>query len=473
MPKENKKRSPLFEEIYLNSPGSSKIGNIISQIMKIFWKIFRISVGIWLVILLINLVFGNFSFADLLDPEMLGTFFFYAFVLTGLNGMYFMYFNDKIGWEKAGLKRVFIASAGSIVLTLIGFFFCRMVDMTLFHDQSLKNFLQNEQPSDYLFPLLFTMVISLFFHLLYFYKALQEQKVTEQKIIAGTASAKFESLKNQIDPHFLFNSLNVLTSLIEENPEQAQKFTTSLSKIYRYVLEQKDKELVSLEEELTFAGTYMKLLKMRFENSIFFEIPDRLSSEEAKVVPLSLQLLLENTIKHNVVSEHRPLRISIYESDGYLVIENNFQKKEVLHKRRGVGLQNIADRYSLVTRREVIVEENPEHFIVKLPVLTKQISIMETTELREENAYFKAKQRVKEMKEFYGNLISYCVVIPFLIFINYSTYWEFQWFWFPMFGWGLGLAIHGFSVFGYGATWEERKIRELMEKDNQQPKTWN
>ena len=440
--------------------------------MDAFKMILKIAVLIWITVIIINLVFGNFGLSALLDPEFLGLFFFYSFVLTALNGIYFKYFNEKIGWEKAGLKRAFLAAGGSIVLTLIGFFFCRMVDKTVFHDQRLSEFLQNEQASYYLFPLLFTAVVSLIFHLLYFYKALQEQKVTEQKIIAGTASAKFESLKNQIDPHFLFNSLNVLTSLIEENPEQAQKFTTSLSKIYRYVLEQKDKELVSLEEELSFAATYMKLLKMRFEDSIYFEAPETLSSPEAKVVPLSLQLLLENTIKHNVVSESRPLRIRIYESDGYLVIENNFQKKEVLHNRKGVGLQNIADRYSLVTRREVLVEENPEYFVVRLPVLTKQISIMENYERKEENAYFKAKQRVKEMKEFYGNLLSYCLVIPFLIFINYKTYWEFQWFWFPLFGWGLGLAIHGFSVFGYGATWEERKIKELMEKD-EQPKTWN
>ena len=440
--------------------------------MKIVKKILKITLVIWVLVLLINLVFGSVSLAALLDPELLGLFLFYSFVLTALNALYFAYFNEKIGWEKGGLKRVFLAAGGSIVLTLIGFFFCRMVDKTVFHDQPLKEFLQNEELSFYLFPLLFTAVISLGFHLLYFYKALQERKVTEQKIIAGTASAKFESLKNQIDPHFLFNSLNVLTSLIEENPEQAQKFTTSLSKIYRYVLEQKDKELVSLEEELAFAVTYMKLLKMRFENSIFFEVPESLSSSEAKVVPLSLQLLLENTIKHNVVSESRPLYIKIYESDGYLVIENNFQKKEVLHKRKGVGLQNIADRYSLVTRREVMIEESPERFVVKLPVLTKQIAIMENYERKEENAYFKAKQRVKEMKEFYGNLLSYCLVIPFLIFINYKTYWEFQWFWFPLFGWGLGLTIHGFSVFGYGATWEERKIKELMEKD-EQPKTWN
>ena len=438
--------------------------------MRSFRDIVKVALAVCLLVAILNLVFSSFSFSDLMNFEAWGMFFMYSFIITVANALFFIYFEKKVGWEKISKKKLAFTIGGSLIITLIAFFFCRIIDKILINGQDLDSFLRNETFGPYFFPLMLAAVITLFVHLLYFYKALQERKVTEQKIIAGTASAKFESLKNQIDPHFLFNSLNVLTSLIEESPEQAQKFTTSLSKIYRYVLEQKDKELVSLEEELTFANTYMKLLKMRFENSIFFEIPEQVSSEEAKVVPLSLQLLLENTIKHNVVSEQRPLKIRIYEEDGYLVIENNFQKKEVLSKRKGVGLQNIADRYSLVTRREVIVEENSERFVVKLPVLTKQISIMETKELKEENAYYKAKQRVKEMKEFYGNLLSYCVVIPFLIFINYQTSWEFQWFWFPLFGWGLGLTIHWFSVFGYGAGWEERKIQELMEKEQQ--KTW-
>ena len=440
--------------------------------MKLLLKILKISAAICILIILLNTIFGGIRLVQLLDISLWGLFLFYSFVLTLINSIYFWFFEKKIGWEGAGLNRVFLASAGSIVLTLIGYFFCRFIDKTIFNSQGVKEFLKNEEIEYYFFPLLITTIISLFFHLVYFYKALQEQKVTEQKIIAGSASAKFESLKNQIDPHFLFNSLNVLSSLIEENQDQAQKFTTSLSKIYRYVLEQKDKELVSLEEELAFAVTYIKLLRMRFENSIFYEVPESYSTPEAKVVPLSLQLLLENTVKHNVISESRPLKIRLYEVDGYLIVENNFQKKEVLFKRNGVGLQNIVDRYGLVTTRKVYIEQNEETFKVKLPVLTKQITVMETDQIMEDNAYFKAKQRVKEMKEFYGNLISYFVIIPFLIFINYSTYWEFQWFWFPLFGWGLGLIIHGFSVFGYGSAWEERKIREIMEKDQSQNKSW-
>ncbi len=440
--------------------------------MKIVFKTLKIALVICLLVVGLNFVFSNQKLNDFLNFQTWGVYLFYSLVLTIINLAYFSFFNQKIGWKNAGFKRVLFASGGSIILTLIGFFFCRMVDYTVFQDMAFTKFLQNESLRFYLFPLLLTIIISLFFHLIYFYKALQEQKVTEQKIIAGSASAKFESLKNQLDPHFLFNSLNVLNALIEENPEKAQKFTGSLSKIYRYVLEQKNKELVSLKEELEFSKVYIRLLHMRFENSIYFELDENLASEEAKIVPLSLQLLLENTIKHNIVSEAKPLTIKIYEEQGNLIIENNLQIKETLQKREGVGLKNIINRYALVTKRKVFIEKNKEFFRVKLPILTKQLSIMETDEIKHENAYFKAKERVKELKEFYSNLLSYVVVIPFLIFINYYTYWEFKWFWFPLFGWGLGLTIHAFSVFGYGATWEQRKIKEIMEKE-ERTKTWN
>ncbi|MBI6117075.1 2TM domain-containing protein [Salegentibacter maritimus] len=440
--------------------------------MKFILKILKISLGVAVFIICLELIFGGFEFEKFRNLEVWFIFFTYSFILTLINGLYFWWFGEKITWEEATLKKVLFGALGSIILTLIGYFFCRVLHYVVYNGIPLQEFWTNERINNYLFPLLFTTIISLFFHLIYFYKALQEKKVKEQKIIAGAASAKFDALKNQLDPHFLFNSLNVLASLIDENPDQAQRFTTGLSKIYRYVLEQKNKELVSLEEELKFATTYMKLLKMRFENSIEFEIPEKISNEEAKVVPLSLQLLLENTIKHNIVSENRPLKIKIYEQDEFLIVENNYQKKEILSNRKGVGLQNIVNRYNEITQRKVLINQTEEIFRVKIPVLTKQISIMETNEIDKENAYFKAKQRVKEMKEFYGNLISYCVVIPFLIFINYSTYWGFQWFWFPLFGWGIGLTIHGFSVFGYGSEWEERKIQEIMDKDKLKTKSW-
>jgi len=295
----------------------------------------------------------------------------------------------------------------------------------------------------------------------------QENKVKEQKIIAGTASAKFETLKNQIDPHFLFNSLNVLSSLIEENLENAQRFTTSLSKVYRYVLEQKDKDLVPIEEELAFAKTYINLLQMRFENSLTYEVLIENVDYEAKVVPLSLQLLLENAVKHNIISEQKPLHILIFIEKDTLVIQNNFQKKAVLQEGQGVGIQNIMSRYAIITKRKVAIDQNEHTFTVKLPILTKQISIMENSNYDVVPAFYKAKKQVEELRKFYTSLLSYCVVIPFLVFINLKYSSQFQWFWFPMFGWGFGLIMKALRVygFGFGSNWEERKIQELLTKE--------
>lgn len=395
----------------------------------------------------------------------------YAFVLGYSN----MTFHDFLSRRKPGSKpaRIIIGLIGSVIITICGLFLLRMFTAMVYQSQSFATFIENDSFKNYQFGLWVTLTIVIIFHFIYFYNEYQKNKLKEQKVIATTASAQFESLKNQIDPHFLFNSLNVLTSLIEENPDNAQRFTVSLSKIYRYVLEQKDKELVTVSEELEFAKTYMNLLKMRFENSLTFEIPEHLNNEDAKVVPLSLQLLLENTIKHNIVSESKPLHIKITVEDNYLVVQNNLQKREVLQTRKGVGLQNIVNRYDILTKRKVLIDESNTFFKVKIPILTKQISVMETKYLyNEETAYSRAKKRVEDIKGFFGNLVAYCVVIPFLIFINYKTSWHYQWFWFPMLGWGMGVIFHAFGVFGYGKEWEDRKIKEILEKE-QHTNTWN
>ncbi|MBQ0788078.1 MAG: 2TM domain-containing protein [Oceanihabitans sp.] len=407
-------------------------------------------------------LFINFSFYQL-----------YAFVL-GYSNMYYFSYLEKRTWEtKNGIsiRRLIIGIVGSIIITLIGLFILRVLTALVYDGTTFEAFIAKESWRNYSFGIWITLSIVITFHAFYFFNKLQQNKIKEQKVIAGTASAKFDALKNQLDPHFLFNSLNVLTSLIEENPDNAQKFTTSLSKVYRYVLEQKNKDLVSVDEELAFAKTYMSLLKMRFEDSIVFEIPEQATNPESKVVPLSLQLLLENAVKHNIVTSSKPLHIKIYEENGNLIVENNLQIKQIVKKSSGVGLSNITQRYQLLTTKKVHINQEANRFAVAIPMLTKQITSMERINTNtKEDAYYRAKKRVEEIKGFYGNLTSYCLVIPFLIFINYSTSWNFQWFWFPMFGWGMGVVIHGFTVFGYGKTWEERKINEILEKEEQQNK---
>jgi hypothetical protein len=397
----------------------------------------------------------------------------YSFVIGFSNIYYFDYLECR-QWQKGDMfKRIAIGVFGSTVITLIDLFVLRVFTSMLYNGKTFEEFIADETYHNYTFGLWITLTIVAIFHFIYFYNRYQKNKIKEQKIIAGTASAKFDALKNQLDPHFLFNSLNVLTSLIEEHPESAQKFTTSLSKVYRYVLEQKNKDLVTVDEELEFAKTYMSLLKMRFEDSIIFDIPEKASNPESKVVPLSLQLLLENAVKHNIVTANKPLHIKIYEANGTLVIENNLQPKQIVKKGSGVGLSNIMQRYQLLTNKKVNINQQAQVFAVTIPMLTKQISIMRTQSTsRIDDGYVRARKHVEDLKEFYYSLISYCVVIPFLIFINYKTSWHFQWFWFPMFGWGIGLVFQAYKVYVndgvLGRNWEKRKIDEFMQEEENQ-----
>ncbi len=443
-----------------------------NKYIREFPRALGIGLLVFSVIVLINFLNGNeVAFDGKMKSTLLYTLL-YSISLHLANTCLFIFLDKVFKEERFSKKRILVGFVSSFFLSLFVIFLLRVFENVLIEGDKLSEFLIKEKPTNYILSSVFTFIILLIVHFVYLYKWYQENKLKEQKIIAGSASAQFESLKNQIDPHFLFNSLNVLSSLIEENPDAAQKFTTSLSKVYRYVLEQKDKELVTVEEELKFAKTYMNLLKMRFENSISFEVPT-FENEEAKVVPLSLQLLLENCIKHNIVSEKKPLHIKIYISANELIIENNKQIKEVLQDRKGVGLQNIVNRYAILTKRNVIIQESENIFKVKLPILTKQIAIMESQLINSENISFaKAKERVEKLKGFYGNLISYCTVIPILIIININTVHNFQWFWFPMLGWGIGLTFHAFETFGVGKNWEERKIQEILNKKNKTT-NWN
>ncbi len=439
--------------------------------MNIFYKelprtIF-LSITIFIVIQLLNVILGSTLHFNINLLVQFGFVALYTFSLTFANSLLFKYLDKIFSTDRFSKKRLIVGFLSSFLVSLLVIFLLRIFEELVVNRNSLDYFISNEKAVNYVTAIIITFVVTLSLYAFLFYKAFNENKVKEQKIIAGTANAKFESLKNQIDPHFLFNSLNVLSSLIEENPDNAQKFTTSLSKIYRYVLEQKDKDLVTVQEELNFAKTYMNLLKMRFENSISYELPENYDNPEARVVPLSLQLLLENTIKHNIVSEQKPLHIKIFINDNYLVIQNDLQKKEVLQDRQGVGLQNIISRYAILTQRKVIVNQTEKEFAVHLPILTKQVSIIESVSNSGQNtAYYRAKKRVEELRGFYGNLISYCCVIPILIFINLTYMPQFQWFWFSLCGWGFGVLMHAFKVFGYGHSWEERKIKEILNKGN-------
>lgn len=396
----------------------------------------------------------------------------YALLIYFGNMLVIRYLLNRYKGQIFTTGRMITAVLGSAMVTLLMIFLAEAILAKVIGGNTFEGFLRAQNFNDYRNTLILSLFITAVFYLFYYYKYKKDIQVTRQQVIAGAATAQFDALKNQLDPHFLFNSLNVLSSLIEENPDAAQNFTTGLSKIYRYVLEQKNKELVSLDEELQFARTYIRLLKMRFEDGIRFEIPEAASDPQYKVVPLSLQLLLENAVKHNRVDRDSPLVIRIVEKDGYLEVVNNLQPKQVLKKGSGVGLKNIADRYALLTNKQMSKNRSSKEFVVRIPMLSKKVSSMEIQkEYIEDRRYLKAKERVEQLKGFYWNAISFIVVIPFLAWINYQTT-SFPWIIFPILGWGFGLVVHGMEAYGYnpiwGKRWEERKIREIMEQEEKQ-----
>jgi LytS/YehU family sensor histidine kinase len=182
--------------------------------------------------------------------------------------------------------------------------------------------------------------------------------------------SQFDMLKNQVNPHFLFNSLNVLSSLISSEPELAERFTEHLSKIYRYVLENKDKEVVNIETEISFINSYIFLLNIRFKDKMKIDI--RLNDGDLKynILPLAMQVLIENAVKHNAFSKRNPLLIEIFvDNQKYLNIINNYQKREQNIQSTGLGLVNISNRYKFFTSREPKFGIIGDKYVAKIPLL--------------------------------------------------------------------------------------------------------
>jgi len=204
---------------------------------------------------------------------------------------------------------------------------------------------------------------------IYYFNRSRLIEIEKNKLQKVTAEQKLNTLKNQVNPHFLFNSLNTLVTLIPEDEDQAIQFVQELSKTYRTILEVRDEKLITIEKELEALDSYIYLLKTRFQGKILIinTVPDNYLSEF--VLPISLQILIENAVKHNIVSKSKPLRIEICVKDNYLVVKNNLQKKDQAFASTKVGLTNIRSRYKFMTSQEVKVEETKDEFIVRLPII--------------------------------------------------------------------------------------------------------
>lgn len=205
-----------------------------------------------------------------------------------------------------------------------------------------------------------------------FFTAWKQSLIEVEKYKTESANAQLQNLKNQLNPHFLFNNLSVLSSLVYINQDKAIDFIHELSKVYRYVLDNKGAELVPLQEELDFLSHYIYLLKIRFESSIIFEIQIEEAQKNAYLPPMCLQTLVENTIQHNEASQANPLRVSIYTKGDVLIVENPIQPRSDKVESSQTGLKNIRSRYSFFTEEKMEISNEGKYFKISLPLIHRK-----------------------------------------------------------------------------------------------------
>jgi hypothetical protein len=218
----------------------------------------------------------------------------------------------------------------------------------------------------------FTVLLSLGLFLM---QRWRESSLEAERYRKENVEFRFEMLRNQVNPHFLFNSLNTLAGLVYESPDTASAFVRELARVYRYVLEVGERELVTLDRELAFLDAFIYLVEIRYATGLAFRQEIAESARERQIPPLTLQLLVENAIKHNIVSGAKPLVITIVATDDTLTVSNNLQRKLVPEAGTHTGLTNIRNRYGYLTDQPVLVTETPEMFSIQLPLLKPETHV--------------------------------------------------------------------------------------------------
>jgi sensor histidine kinase YesM len=304
-------------------------------------------------------------------PELLACYAYFIGIalLIWQGNVWFMYFiRKKYTWSYRQYHKIVIS------LFLINIVYSGTLSMLLLH--LWKMFARETYGQDgpvvntSLIIIIAACFITNIYEILFLNKEMEHSQSRVEQLNIAKAQAELEALKNQIDPHFIFNSLNTLSFLITRDPQNARLYNDTLAKVYRYILSNKEKDMVLLREEIEFISNYFYLLKIRFGEAIsmVIEITD-LSSEDFLIPPISMQALVENAIKHNEFNDKIPLTISVSISSNYVIIKNIINPKTYPNPTSKIGLGNLDLRYKLLTKRNIIIENNFKSFSVKLPII--------------------------------------------------------------------------------------------------------
>ena len=333
-----------------------------------FIKATKILIAVCLVTYAFQFIFGDTcTFEDLKGWTINNILFSYPFYF---GNAYLVVLLDK--WSPGSInsvRKAIVYAAITIAVNLVIIYLVIGVTSYFVYDGPFNYAFTDNGKWTVLIALIIVSMITIMFYAVGFYQEVQSQKLLNETLRRDKVTAELNALKAQVDPHFLFNSFNVLSGLIDEDQDKAQHFLSGLSKIYRYVLENRDEDLVPLSEELDFAQKYMDLHKVRFEDSIKMHVDVDDSQLENEIPSLSLQMLLENIIKHNAFDKSEPLKVEIKTVGDLLHVSNTKRMRRKTSSGNGIGLNNIQQRYDLhqVEGFEYIEEDNK--FTVKLPLI--------------------------------------------------------------------------------------------------------
>jgi len=294
---------------------------------------------------------------------------YYGIPLSLINSSLFDKLNRMLPWDTQAKKRAFAGIIGSILITMLTLVILNFILWTVVLGNDISVLWIAENRAFYVIGLIITVLVSLSMHAIGFFYENQRQRVETQKLREQNLASELNALRAHVDPHFLFNSFNVLSGLIEEDTDKAQDFLSGLSKIYRYILEQRNEDTSTVEDELEFANRYLNLQRMRFEDGIELQTEIDSALLQKRIPSLSLQLLLENAIKHNGFDANNTLVIDIKADQAYLTVSNNRKRRSDVNGSSKMGLQNIKDRYKLMSDKEIKIISDENRFTVQLPLI--------------------------------------------------------------------------------------------------------
>jgi len=342
-------------------------------------KRFPAKYDFWLTVLgipIVALLVNTLLFGFLLQENNYLIFFQCIWLSLGFTALYwftfrfiFHFYTNRFPLEADNKSRRI-----KILVTFLLIFIILQIVIEVLMKQFFSNYMPDFQPhlilkiiTSLLFSFLIVFIYEIIFLSTQIAHVLEEKEALKKESIASELSG----LKEQINPHFLFNSLNTLSSLIATDVIKAESFVSKLAKVYRYILDKSSEDLVTLDQELTYLESYIHLLKERFGDSLMIHM-DKLDDVRRfkKIIPLSLQICFENCVKHNIVTNENPLFVSIdFSKENYIFITNNIQKLQLNEPSSGVGINNIKKRYSFFTDLPIIINQDEKQFSIGLPLI--------------------------------------------------------------------------------------------------------